>query len=274
MPLSGSSDLSLRSGWSWALDARSVVEPTARVLIACKALTPRDDATRREALRLLRERRCADGGWNFGKATDKGSDLGAYAQTTAIALIALQAESDTLVQPACARCVSAGAASPAASRSRRRSSRSVSTATRARPAPSRRRSHRSSSVARSSSARCRLRGPPSRLRPTSSSSRSGHGHEPDPPSAVVRSCAAAAWVGAGGSPSRTGRGSSTTRPRPSIARCIPKPGGSAVAVLKAERYDADLSGLLLDGLRQIGTDVRGRTVLLKPNFVEFHAARP
>ena len=36
-------------------------------------------------------------------------------------------------------------------------------------------------------------------------------------------------------------------------------------------YDADLEGLLLDGLRLVGTDVRRRSVVLKPNLVEFFA---
>ena len=39
--------------------------------------------------------------------------------------------------------------------------------------------------------------------------------------------------------------------------------------LWSERYEGDLEGLLLDGLRLIGSDVRGRSVLLKPNLVEF-----
>ena len=99
MPLTGSSDPALRAGWSWAVDARSVVEPTSRVLLACKRIRPDDEATRTGALRLLRERQCADGGWNFGKATDKGSDLGAYAQTTAVALVAPQGEARELVLP-------------------------------------------------------------------------------------------------------------------------------------------------------------------------------
>jgi uncharacterized protein (DUF362 family) len=45
-------------------------------------------------------------------------------------------------------------------------------------------------------------------------------------------------------------------------------------VLRAERYGGDLEGLLVDGLRLVESDVRGRSVLLKPNFVEFLDAHP
>ena len=53
-------------------------------------LTPDDDATRQEAVELLRARQCADGGWNFGNASVYDVDLRGYAQTTAMGLIALQ----------------------------------------------------------------------------------------------------------------------------------------------------------------------------------------
>jgi uncharacterized protein (DUF362 family) len=44
---------------------------------------------------------------------------------------------------------------------------------------------------------------------------------------------------------------------------------SRVAVLRAASYDRDLETVVVDGLRQVGADVRGKTVLLKPNLVEF-----
>jgi uncharacterized protein (DUF362 family) len=47
------------------------------------------------------------------------------------------------------------------------------------------------------------------------------------------------------------------------------PGAARVSVLRAPTYDADLSDILLDGLRSIDADVRGASVLLKPNMVEF-----
>jgi uncharacterized protein (DUF362 family) len=42
-----------------------------------------------------------------------------------------------------------------------------------------------------------------------------------------------------------------------------------VAVLRAPSYNVDLEGLVLDGLRSVGADVRGASVLIKPNMVEF-----
>ena len=99
LPLPNAPDPKRRAAWGWTSDARSLVEPTSRVLIALKALTPTDAATRAEALRLLEERQCADGGWNYGNASVYDVDLRGYAQTTAFALIALQGEPDRLVAP-------------------------------------------------------------------------------------------------------------------------------------------------------------------------------
>lgn len=99
LPLPNAPDPGRRTAWGWTSDARSLVEPTARVLIAVKALAPRDAATRAEALALLTERQCADGGWNFGNASLYDVDLRAYAQTTAMALIALQNEAGAVVEP-------------------------------------------------------------------------------------------------------------------------------------------------------------------------------
>lgn len=42
-----------------------------------------------------------------------------------------------------------------------------------------------------------------------------------------------------------------------------------VAVLRASSYEDDLESRVVDGLRAVGADVRGRRVLLKPNFVEY-----
>jgi hypothetical protein len=95
----GPPDTEQRRGWGWTTDARSTVEPTSRVLLAVDALTPSDHATRAEAIRLLHERRCADGGWNYGNASVNDVDLRGYAQTTAIALAALQRGPRSLVDP-------------------------------------------------------------------------------------------------------------------------------------------------------------------------------
>jgi uncharacterized protein (DUF362 family) len=50
---------------------------------------------------------------------------------------------------------------------------------------------------------------------------------------------------------------------------FPEPERSAVAVLRAGSYDGDLESLVMDGLRLVEMDLRGRSVLLKPNLVEF-----
>jgi uncharacterized protein (DUF362 family) len=57
-------------------------------------------------------------------------------------------------------------------------------------------------------------------------------------------------------------------------RRFPDPPRAKVAVLPAGDYDRDLESLVLDGLREIGADVRGARVFLKPNLVEFDPARP
>ncbi len=90
LPLPNAADPEKRTAWGWTSDARSLTEPTARVLLAVNVLTPDDAATRREAEGLLLARQCADGGWNFGNASVYDVDLRGYAQTTAMGLIALQ----------------------------------------------------------------------------------------------------------------------------------------------------------------------------------------
>ncbi|MDP9114329.1 MAG: DUF362 domain-containing protein, partial [Acidobacteriota bacterium] len=44
---------------------------------------------------------------------------------------------------------------------------------------------------------------------------------------------------------------------------------SPVAVVKASSYSVDLAGAMMRGILECGLDVAGKTVLLKPNFVEF-----
>jgi hypothetical protein len=100
LPLPNAPDPERRMGWGWTDNARSLVEPTSRVLLAVNVLTPSDRSTRDEAVGLLRDRQCDDGGWNYGNASVYDVDLRGYAQTTAIALIALQSERKGLVGPA------------------------------------------------------------------------------------------------------------------------------------------------------------------------------
>lgn len=82
-------------GWPWVRDTFSWVEPTAWALLALK-LNTRSPASaaavarQSEAERLLLNRVCVGGGWNYGNASTLGQDLRAYAPTTAVALLALQ----------------------------------------------------------------------------------------------------------------------------------------------------------------------------------------
>jgi uncharacterized protein (DUF362 family) len=59
------------------------------------------------------------------------------------------------------------------------------------------------------------------------------------------------------------------QPEPWDHSVFAPPGASQVAILRAASYHVDLEGILFDGLRSIGADVRGASVLLKPNMVEF-----
>jgi len=87
---------------------------------------------------------------------------------------------------------------------------------------------------------------------------------------LVRTGVAAAWLGAGGAIAAERLG--VFDPPPPFDRGeFPEPGRSAVAVLRAASYDGDLEDMLLDGLRLVEPDVRGRSVLLKPNLVEYAA---
>jgi hypothetical protein len=87
-------------GWPWVRDTFSWVEPTAWCLLALKrtgrsgALASAVAAREQEAERLLANRMCTGGGWNFGNATALGQDLRAYVPTTAVALLALQDRAD------------------------------------------------------------------------------------------------------------------------------------------------------------------------------------
>jgi hypothetical protein len=82
-------------GWPWHEMAVSWVEPTATALLALRHLEPRTSvAGARERIeegeRLLWDRICVDGGWNYGNRRALGVALHPFPDTTAIALLALQ----------------------------------------------------------------------------------------------------------------------------------------------------------------------------------------
>jgi len=81
--------------WSWIDDTFSWVEPTAWCLLALKTCAKpwdaRIDPIRiRDAERLLVDRSCRDGGWNYGNSNMLGKELVPYVPTTALALLALR----------------------------------------------------------------------------------------------------------------------------------------------------------------------------------------
>jgi hypothetical protein len=81
--------------WSWIDRTFSWVEPTAWCLLALKKWAGRERATEvesrvDEAERLLFDRMCASGGWNYGNPRVFDAALQAYVPTTALGLLALQ----------------------------------------------------------------------------------------------------------------------------------------------------------------------------------------
>ena len=82
-------------GWAWTSGAFSWVEPTAYGLLVLKKLRsalPASSVSEHidEAERLLADRMCEGGGWNYGNSRVLGAAVPPYPDTTALALIALQ----------------------------------------------------------------------------------------------------------------------------------------------------------------------------------------
>lgn len=81
-------------GWAWTADAASFVEPTCYALLALKRVRrhlPGTAVAQRidEAERMVYDRMCRDGGWNYGNSTVLETELWPYADVTALALLAL-----------------------------------------------------------------------------------------------------------------------------------------------------------------------------------------
>jgi hypothetical protein len=93
-------------GWPWIPDTFSWVEPTSWCALALKKTRSRTRgaaARIEEADRLLVNRSCDGGGWNYGNASTLAQDLRPYVSTTALGLIALQ---DRRADPVVARSLS------------------------------------------------------------------------------------------------------------------------------------------------------------------------
>jgi hypothetical protein len=82
-------DGSLR-GWSWVEGTFSWVEPTSYALLALKRAGVMSHSRVQEAERLLLDRTCEDGGWNYGNRVVWGATLKSMTSTTALAALALQ----------------------------------------------------------------------------------------------------------------------------------------------------------------------------------------
>ncbi len=83
------------TGWPWTEGTFSWIEPTAYALIALGRMRPslpsrRVDERVELGERMILDRECAGGGWNYGNSRVLGEELWPYPDTTALALIALR----------------------------------------------------------------------------------------------------------------------------------------------------------------------------------------
>jgi hypothetical protein len=82
-------------GWPWMAGTFSWVEPTSYFLMALKQIRlhlagTNVDERIRQGESMIYDRMCKGGGWNYGNSVVYGENLWPYADTTALALIALQ----------------------------------------------------------------------------------------------------------------------------------------------------------------------------------------
>ena len=90
-PLSKENTLdSSLQGWPWASGTFSWVEPTSYAMLALKLTGHGRDPRVAEAERLLLDRVCEDGGWNYGNRIIFDAALPGFLPTTALAAMALQ----------------------------------------------------------------------------------------------------------------------------------------------------------------------------------------
>jgi hypothetical protein len=77
------------SGWPWMDATFSWVEPTSYALLALKTSGHADHPRVIEAEKMLLDRTCAGGGWNYGNREVLGRELPPFVPTTALAVMAL-----------------------------------------------------------------------------------------------------------------------------------------------------------------------------------------
>lgn len=76
-------------GWSWAPGTASWVEPTSYAVLSLRRWGLGEHPRAQDGLRLLRDRQCADGGWNYGNTEVLGATLESDLPPTAWACLAL-----------------------------------------------------------------------------------------------------------------------------------------------------------------------------------------
>lgn len=86
-------------GWPWIEDACSWVIPTGLMMVALKQFVyckPRPEVKARVQLgaQMLLDRSCVGGGWNAGNSIVYGVPLPAHVESTAIALLGLQGQTE------------------------------------------------------------------------------------------------------------------------------------------------------------------------------------
>jgi hypothetical protein len=90
MPLELSKDFDGRiPAWSWVEGTAAWVEPTCYAVLSL-VKTEKGAARVADGRRLLRDRQCRDGGWNYGNPRMMGAELGGQAAPTGWALLALE----------------------------------------------------------------------------------------------------------------------------------------------------------------------------------------
>lgn len=90
-------------GWPWASGTFSWIEPTAFAVLALRKARPGRRFGRiahriGEATRMIIDRECPSGGWNYGNKRILGVDEVPYPDTTALALLALQGRIEPAVR--------------------------------------------------------------------------------------------------------------------------------------------------------------------------------
>jgi hypothetical protein len=83
-------------GWGWTPATSAWVEPTAWAVLALRRLRP-DSPAIADGLRVLADRECVEGGWNYGNRVVYGVEIEPFVHTTATALLALQGVEPDLV---------------------------------------------------------------------------------------------------------------------------------------------------------------------------------